>query len=273
MTTLITWVGVDSRGPSSIYLASDSRISWNKQQTWDTGRKLFTTKTSPDIFGYSGDVTFPMQVLSQIVDQVDNGLFFGQNEQYPEKLNRLVETIKNSFSRYPKKQTRSFSILYVSRTDEGMKSKFYATKITWSATKDWSLTNLEIPSFPALIDGSGSGSESVRDWYIRWQSSDSSRTSRAVFSAFCESLKNGDDPLSGGAPQLVGLYRTGNAKVFGIIFNKQRYLNGQSVNDNVDLNKVEWRNDLFERCDGRTLELLEDAQTQPRPNFTHSKNS
>ena len=58
MTTLISWVGIDQRRPTSLYLASDSRISWGSQHhRWDVGRKLFSCKVSADIFGYCGDVS------------------------------------------------------------------------------------------------------------------------------------------------------------------------------------------------------------------------
>ena len=73
MTTLIGWVGVDQRGLSSAYLASDSRLSSNGAK-WDCGRKLFACKTTPDVFGYCGAVLFPSLVLGQITEIVDAGL-------------------------------------------------------------------------------------------------------------------------------------------------------------------------------------------------------
>ena len=59
MTSLLAWVGVDSRHLSSIYLASDSRISWGDVANWDFGRKLFASTKYPEIIGYVGDVLFP----------------------------------------------------------------------------------------------------------------------------------------------------------------------------------------------------------------------
>lgn len=56
MTSLVVWTGVDSRAPASIYLASDSRLSWDNGDTWDFGRKVFASHRYPDILGYYGEV-------------------------------------------------------------------------------------------------------------------------------------------------------------------------------------------------------------------------
>jgi hypothetical protein len=70
MTSLVSWIGVDSLAPASIYLASDSRISWGNRLTWDYSRKLFASRNHPEILGYFGDVLFPSQVLGQLIDLV-----------------------------------------------------------------------------------------------------------------------------------------------------------------------------------------------------------
>ena len=67
----------------------------------------------------------------------------------------------------------------------------------------------------------------------------------------------------GGVPQLVGLYRKGNTQLFGIIKNNERYIQGRRVDYNPCLNKIEWRNDNFERVDPQTMKLLSGAQPQP----------
>jgi hypothetical protein len=80
------------------------------------------------------------------------------------------------------------------------------------------------------------------------------RTSRAVFSAFCDSFRSGTDSFSGGAPQLVGLYRKGVGESFGIIYQNARYLFGVPAGpDEAALMALEWRNELFERCDVLSL--------------------
>jgi hypothetical protein len=74
MTTLVCLVGVDQRKPSSVYIGSDSRISWGDSDTvWSQGRKVFACANSPRVFGYVGDVTFPALAIPTIVDLIDKG--------------------------------------------------------------------------------------------------------------------------------------------------------------------------------------------------------
>jgi hypothetical protein len=79
MTTLFSWLSVDNRGPSSIYIVSDSRITWGSSgKRWDSGRKVFATK-SADIFGYCGEVLFPSLVLSQLGDLIDRDILWSSD--------------------------------------------------------------------------------------------------------------------------------------------------------------------------------------------------
>jgi hypothetical protein len=178
MTSLIAWIGVDSRGPASAYLASDSRISWASGAHWDIGRKLFTSEKSADLF--------------------DDAVM--------------------------------------------------------------------LPSESVLVLTVGSGESTVARYDAAWRKTEVGRTSRAVFSAFCEALKSGADHFSGGAPQLVGIYRRGHGETFGVIYQGERYVLGVSISsDQAGKLAVEWRNELFERCDGPSMERLEGAQRHSRP--------
>jgi hypothetical protein len=111
-----------------------------------------------------------------------------------------------------------------------------------------------------MLHVAGSGSTSVREAHKLWQASAAARTSRAVFSAFCESVTGGKDPKTGGAPQLAGLYREGPGLLFGIIHAQQRFFAGAQLTGIEDPKAVEWRNDLFERVGGTTKRRLSGAQ-------------
>jgi hypothetical protein len=74
MTLLVSWVGVDTHGPSSVYIASDSQISWGTLAKFNFGRKVFAFSKWPDILGYCGDVLFPSIALNQIVELADAGV-------------------------------------------------------------------------------------------------------------------------------------------------------------------------------------------------------
>jgi hypothetical protein len=106
----------------------------------------------------------------------------------------------------------------------------------------------------------GSGSAAVAAALAASHGTRSEGTSRAVFSAFAEALDKGIDVNSGGAPQPVGLYRVGPGRTFGIVDHGRRFLHGLPVIGRVAKHGLEWRNELFERCDGTTGKRLIDAQ-------------
>ena len=265
MTSLISWVSVDSRFPSAIYLASDSRLTCPDRSKWDMGRKLFSSKNKAEILGYCGDVLFPSHKLGQLIEQIDSDLLITLEMSILEKQNQLYESIKLSFGDLPRTQRRRVDIVYCTRTGEQASSKFGFCRYSWSPRNGWSQTIVEIPKTSQLIDVLGSGTESIKNWYEKWNRSDVKGTSRSIFSGFCDSISSGEDPNTGGAPQLVGIFSKGTPKIFGIVYNNSRYILGDRINNNLNLNHIEWRNVLFERYDGEQLNLLEGAQPQPRP--------
>jgi hypothetical protein len=104
MTTLISWVGVDSRSASSVYIASDSRISWGSSNCWDTGRKVFASKIRPDVFGYCGDVLFPTQVLGQLIEQIDQSILFSHGEPFRSRAKIVKQALAASLGNIPVNQ-------------------------------------------------------------------------------------------------------------------------------------------------------------------------
>lgn len=265
MTTLIAWLGVDSRKPSSLYLASDSRISWSNEQKWDYARKIFASTNTPDILGYYGDVIFPSQVLGQILELIENGLLFSELDTAIIKQSKVFDIVKSSFKDYPKEQHREFTIVYCTRENDGMESVFYVFTLGWKSLTGWNENRLNLPDTSGIIESFGSGGKFVEKWHERWNNTKEKGTSRIVFGAFCDSLYSADDPRSGGAPQLAGLYRVGNGKSYGIIYRNERFVFGLPAIENENLGCLEWRNTIFERCDWQTKEPLPLAQKHLRP--------
>ncbi|HBW0091094.1 hypothetical protein [Klebsiella aerogenes] len=269
MTTLFSWTGIDTHGQASIYIASDSRISWGGNATWDVGRKVFSSRNHPEIFGYCGAVAFPIQVLGQLTNLIDDGLLFDDSDTIKIKIEKIKSTIKNSLMAMPSCQRGTCEILYATRIGNRMNSSFHAAIIKIRTDGIYS-EEFVLPEKSGLIASSGSGSTSLKKWHDIWVGNPnqdpflSGRTSRNVFSAFCDSLASKQDTFSGGAPQLVGIYREGAAKNFGVIYNNKRYLNGLEVPPSCELNSIEWRNELFERCCGNSMNILGKAQRQPR---------
>lgn len=265
MTSLAAWIAVDSRSPSSFYLASDSRISWGESKYCDDGRKLFGCRNYPHIFGYCGDVLFPSLILGQIIDLIDNDLLFTPFDNPRIMQDKIVMIIKESFAKLPPQERRAFTILHTLRENSGMPSVFHLWKLSFDHHSRWTNELVPLQEESAHILGIGSGGKTINIFNTAWKKTEIGRTSRSMFSAFCDALESKRDKFTGGAPQLVGLYRTGGAESFGIIYKGQRFLMGLPVAENNTLDLVEWRNCLFERCDWRTMERLKGAQRHARP--------
>jgi len=74
MTSLAVWTGADSRGPTSLNIASDSRIGWTTDRSvlyhWDHGKKIFASSAAPLIVGYAhlGDADGTARALDEVDD-------------------------------------------------------------------------------------------------------------------------------------------------------------------------------------------------------------
>ena len=269
VTTLVSWFGRDQRGPASIYIAADSRITWpatphSTSARWDRGRKVFASKLHPEMFGYCGDVLFPTQLLGQALDLLDRNLLIDVALPASEKVVLLRDFIDASLATYTAAMTLRFELVYASRGRHGMDSEFSLYRLVFDKGQ-WATTGpIQFPYESAMLLNLGSGSRSVESAHRDWQSSSSQGTSRAVFSAFCDALTSGRDLSSGGPPQLVGLRRIGPARVFGFVGDGKRYVLGSELVLPGGGN-FEWFNAGFERCDPSTLHPLPRAQRQPRP--------
>jgi hypothetical protein len=265
MTSLAAWVGVDSRGISSLYFASDSRITWNRSNTkWNRGKKLFASRATSDVFGYSGDVLFPVLFLGQLQGLLESSVLLNGAETPLQKHEFVVRMVKDSLDTYPDDERSDFVILHGSRGGCSLKSTFHVWRMSWSKNTGWTDAEIPLPNESRLAVALGSGADHLKKWEAIWQRP-LGGVSRAVFGAFCDALESGEDPKTGGAPQLVRLYRDGPGLAVGIIYQGHRFLQGVPIEDGLALDSVEWRNALFERCDGQTLAVLENAQHQPRP--------
>ena len=271
MTLLVAWAAVDTHGPSSIYLASDSRISWGDSATFDRGRKVFAFKNWPDILGYCGDVLFPSIALNQIVELADAGLLFGPNFTGKQKFQAIVDKLNDLVAEYPKLHAglaaNSLCVIHASRESQS-KQPFSCNTITWRVGRGWSGQAATLPEKSDVLFAVGSASATFTVNYARYRAGPTSGTSRAVFHCFCDTLGAGDDKTIGGPPQLVGIIRKpgSRALTFGVVHAGQRTFLGAHIDNLRNFEAVQWRNTNFELCDGRTGERIETAQQQPDPN-------
>jgi hypothetical protein len=259
VTSIVAWAGIDSRGPASVYIASDSRISWGATHRWDRGRKTFASAALPYVFGYSGDVLFPSMALPIVIEQIASGVI----PNHPRSaFGEVGNQIRRLWLEYPQEEHRDFSIVMAARTGEKMAARFFVAVMTFRASDgSWEVREEPMPATSASLLVAGSGASEIRSAERLWQASAHANTSRAVFSAFCESMRGGVDPLTGGGPQLVGLHRIGSGRTFGVIYDGRRYLAGSLVDrEGAATSTTSWFNELFERFDGERLTRLADAQ-------------
>jgi len=268
MTLLVSFIGVDGKKdgpkPASIYIASDSRISWrNTTAKFDYGKKVFGCKNSPDIFGYCGDVLFPSIVLNQLVSIADQGLLFSPEWNCTQKFQAIIDKLVQMFNQYPSEiegiTTDSIEIIYASTEKD---RSFYCQKMKWrKSTGKWKVDDVKYGEYSDKLFVAGSGAGEFLEKLEEYQNY--SRTSSAIFHCFCDTLFNIKDKYCGGAPQLVGLYRKFNSQVFGIVYNNKRYLEGMEISNLRNFNAVNWRNENFEICDGDTMKIKPKAKRQP----------
>lgn len=268
MTILASWIGVDTHGTASAYIAADSRVSWGDIAYFDHGRKVFAYRNSPDILGYCGDVLFPTMVLSQITEMADRGLLFSPQTPCKERFEAIKEKLVQQFHKYPRMVKTITSdilqVLHISR-DPIDNLDFGCRLIEWTRKSGWSGKEMTMPSKSGILFVLGSGAKEFNENLGRYSKGPDRGTSRSVFHCFCDTLFNMKDEKCGGAPQLVGIYRKPDSPgiTFGIVKDKRRYFLGAQIDNNVDFTGIEWRNDLFELCDGQTMKKFVHAQSQP----------
>lgn len=267
MTLVISWIGVDEKKNgkeiSSVYIASDSRYTWGNAKRFDFGIKVFGSNKHPEIFGFCGDVLFPATILGQIIPQIDNGILIESSDNCEIKNKKLFEYISSSFDTYPKEflANDTFTILHGTRFENGFK----LFKTTFGASKILKNDPIELPDVSTVVFHGGSGNVEFKENWKQWDNPkhNNYRTSRAGYHCLSETLKNIKDSRTGGLPQTVGLYRVGNARLFGIIENEKKYIYGKESSEDINSKSIEWRNENFERMNPETLKILEGAQRQP----------
>jgi hypothetical protein len=266
MTSIAAWAAVDSRGVCSVYIASDSRISWTTGESWDQGRKVFASTASPHIFGYWGDVLFPALAIPTILNRIDHSPPSTAGGRTVD----LEQAFRILWQDFPVSQRRDLGIIHAHRVGDGMSSQFMIDVLAYDAQrKAWTSSEVPMPERSSFLRIEGSGARAVREASVLWQATSSAGTSRAVFSAFCDAIATGGDPRTGGAPQLVGLYRQGSGRRFGMIYHGQRYVDGSRLAGTEVPVNLEWRNELFERVDVVTKHRLGGAQRHtPRSDGT-----
>jgi hypothetical protein len=262
MTSLAAWIGVDQRGPASLYIASDSRFTYPDGRIAYEGQKTFVSRLTADIFAYCGDVQLPSTFLKE-VESIGIPSIASAHERHVHLIGRASQLLAESNL----SSRQAFSIVHGARDGFGMQATFHLWTTSWSPEVGWVDVVEHLPTESVLALAAGSGATPVTRQHVAWRQSDVGRTSRAVFSAFCDAISSGEDPRTGGAPQVVGLFLRTNGEAIGVIREGQCFLKGSVVQSPSALaaSVVEWRNVLFERCDPLTKQIIVGAQRHARP--------
>lgn len=276
MTTLIAWVGVDSQRIGSVYIASDSRITWmGHGDCWDSTQKVFSSRFYPEIFGYSGRAEFAVHTMQQLISHIDDDILIENSDSFELKIQKVIRFLDEKAYSLSENRRGTGTIIYATRIGFKMKSQFHVAEIKFGQDGlTWS--EIELPSKSGVVAKAGSGAAIHETINNKWCIDDKLMSdkklgyikqgySRFVFSSLCEAIMNKSDKYTGGAPQLVGLYKHKPGLNFGVIFNYKRYLSGKEIScSQAKATNVEWRNEFFELCDGESMQRLNGAQKQPR---------
>ncbi|PVE50688.1 hypothetical protein DC415_22170 [Agrobacterium tumefaciens] len=210
---------------------------------------------------------YPTLVLGQLGDLIDRNLLWNGGVNAETRHNKILDYLQASFERRHNAPDYDFTIVHCARDGEGLPGSFRIWKTTYKAAlHDWTDEHIDIgkPVTSTVFLQLGTGDEALRREIVAWDSSPQGGTARAIFSAFCDSLEKGGDPLSGGVPQIVCLERRGGGQVIGFIADDTRYLSGLPIQPLPELDNVRWVDALFQRISPETATLLPRAQPHAR---------
>lgn len=244
-------------------MASDSRISWPDGTVWDSAVKTFTSATRPLLLGYSGDTLVPIHAVLQLMPLIDTGVLSPSSDDHAAIVNLCATFVEQVQATAPRKLQSTFSLLIGSRHGAGVGAQFGLSLAKFRSDDRFVIERVSIPGHSEVVAVIGSGRQAFLTRLGLWQQSDWARTSRGVFAAFCDTLRAAEDRQTGGAPQVVAVYRPGAGRHLCVSWNGVPFAGGVEV-DHVAAATMQCRNVLFERCLPNGAPIA-NAQRHPRP--------
>jgi hypothetical protein len=273
VTTLQSWISYSDTGespelPRAVYLASDSRITWGvADRRWEAGRKVFAPSVEPHLFGFCGDVVLPALIIGQVVSAIDAGILFSDAASADERHETVLRAVKRGVASAVSTPTLDFAIHHLHRVKSWPETCFRAWSISYSSiTRTCISREVVIPLTTAVVGSFGSGRQAAREHLDRWQNTEAVGRSRTILASFCDSIRSGEDPLSGGPPQLAALYTSGPPVQIGMYVDERLFFNGLEVDVGTILLNAEWRDGLGQRIDPQTGAAAQGARRFARPN-------
>lgn len=213
MTSLAAKLSVDTRGACALYILTDSRITWadSPETHWDAGQKAFNSHVSADIFGFCGDAFFPPAALRQMIDVINSGSLFSNDDSAECRHDRAMSVFRSAIENGRNLTVNDFSVIHGARDGELMSSRFRIWVVQYSSsTRCWQEEELVLDTSHSQFSYlGGSGRRSIEKFSKMWKGTSAEGTSRAAFGAFCKAVDSEYDIHSGGPPQLVGIFWKG----------------------------------------------------------------
>lgn len=258
MTVLVGWIPSELVGDkylaTSAYIAADSRITQKSFKPLDLGQKVFCCQNDPSILGFCGDVIAGTALIKHVVSVLDNG--WVKDDSVEAGFSKVFELIKRDGV-----LDRPVTILHIRRRGRRLFGicKYVLREGCWTMEIQ---ANTPSSSSPRVIV-TGTGREEFLDKMCEFSKGNSASTSRNVFQVLCSMIQSVRTPTCGGAIQLVGLYSQGIAHPYGYVHDGTIWVYGHKLPPELIPANLELRNNLFERCDPKTLKLMDGAQAQP----------
>ncbi len=246
MTTVVCWKSVDDAGRETLHFCSDSRFRDSGGRQWDSGRKLFSSRRYPDIFGFVGEALPPQTALGQLIEAIDS-LSLGPRSERPEdRMGTYKAYLDRTVGAYPKSAV--VEVLFAARDDSG--PSFHMWKIRYGIGRGPGTAH------PIGVGGEksrfigvfGSGDEDYLERLLEVRSEQQGHTSRAIYWAFMDHLASGVDLFTGGPPQMVRLKASGPAIPVGICYKGSRFIYGfQLDKDQLGGTEIaEWHDEKYQ---------------------------
>ncbi|THD75569.1 hypothetical protein E7681_03690 [Thalassobius vesicularis] len=268
MTTTIAWLSYQNGAPSALTFASDSRLTWKVSgQTWDYGRKIYWCKSSPDIFGFAGDVVSQSTVVSQVCEIFDYSASRLAHSTPKDRHLAFVAYLQSATAEFPNSKSNGLHVLHGLRDGEGESCDFRLWRTVKEAgTHSWSDKELEfradgkknLVDDPGQFFGAGSGASKHRAFWER-RIREAGNTSRSVFRALWDVIETAEDPMTGGLPQIASLGTTGFAKPVGFCKDHRRSVCGLPLASDGTGEDLEWRDENFRFLKPSSLKLKSNA--------------
>lgn len=194
------------------------------------------------------DITFPVAALPTICEKVDQGLIPpGLATSMYGRIDAVFEELKKMKALHP--GGAEFTIFHGSRNSHGVTSTFALTRHQFVAsTGQWIRTDYDLEreeSQAIALDGTG---QEVVSREVMPLKIATGAVSRIYFQGFCNALRSDDpDPLSGGAPQLLGLGSSGVGRHYGVQTEAGLFFQGIPASFSNVPTGTQWRDILFQQ--------------------------